>query len=244
MGVILSGKIIEVDSRGITAFAEYTDIDKLVEQKIEHCEIILVDGRQISPIQRNKIFAMIKDITNYISGFDRRKTAFQELLSSMQLLYIIDLADDEEIRNQLTYHYCQLCNIDFFSLSRRTENTIDMTTARDFIDWLIEFCIKFEIPCSDSLLNRCEDISRYLYACVMNRKCCICGKSADIHEYDKVGMGRNRKTIHHVGQRVQPLCRQHHQEEERIGQKAFDEKYHLSWVKLDKRACEKLNWKK
>lgn len=242
MSVILPGKITAVDGRGITAFAEYTNIQKLVDQRISNCEIILMDGRQISPLQRNKIFAMIKDITNFVSGLDRRKTAFQEMLNAMQLLYVIDLADTEEVRDRLTYHYCQLCNIDLFSLSARGPDTIDMSTARDFIDWLIELCIQFGIPCSDTLLNRCEDVQRYLYACVMNRICCICGKPADIHEYDKVGMGRNRKTIHHVGQRVQPLCRAHHQEEERLGQRAFDEKYHLSWVKLDEKACEKIGW--
>ena len=242
MSEILPGKIVAVDGRGITAFAEYADYEKLMKQKIDKCEIRLTDGRQISPEQRNKIFALIKDITNFVSG-GRNDTEFMEMLTAMQLRYVYDLTDTEAVRAQLTYHYCQASKIDMFSLASRGPNTIDMTTARDFIDWLVELCIEYEIPCTDTLLNRCEDMQRYLYACVMNRSCCICGKKADIHEYDKVGMGRERETIHHVGQRVQPLCREHHQEEERLGQKAFDEKYHLSWVKLDERACEMLRWK-
>lgn len=244
MSIILQGKIKEVDSSGIMAFAEFTDIQKLIDQRISDCEIILSDGRQISPQQRNKIFALIRDITRHVSGWDTKKTAFNEMLTAMQLNYIIDLADKEEIRYQLTYNYCQLAGIDVFSLRNRSEDTIDMTTARDFIDWLVELCVEHGIPCSDTLLNRCEDQQRYLYACVMNRVCCICGKPADIHEYDIVGMGRNREEIHHLGQRVQPLCRIHHQEVGNIGQKAFDARYHVSWVKLDEKACEKIHWRK
>lgn len=244
MSVILPGKITAVDGRGITVFAEYTDIQKLVDQRINRCEILITDGRQISPIQRNKIFALIKDITNYVSGFGSKRMAFNEVLTQMQLNYIIDLADTKEIRYQLTYNYCQLCGIDFFSLRNRSEDTIDVTTARDFIDWLVELCIAFNIPCTDTLINRCEDQKRYLYACVISRICCICGKPADIHEYDTVGMGSDRETLHHIGQRVQPVCRKHHNEVGHMGQKSFDEKYHLSWVKLDEKACEKLNWNK
>ena len=123
-----------------------------------------------------------------------------------------------------------------FSLS-----DIDMTTARDFIDWLIELCVTHDIPTNDTLLNLCEDVSRYMYSCVFHRRCCICGKKADIHEVEKVGMGRNRTKIHHLNQAVQPLCRSHHMEEENLGQKAFDEKYHLQFIRLDTNLCKKLN---
>ena len=88
-----------------------------------------------------------------------------------------------------------------------------------------------------------EDVSRYMYSCVFHRRCCICGKKADIHEVEKVGMGRNRTKIHHLNQAVQPLCRSHHMEEENLGQKAFDEKYHLQFIRLDYNLCKKLKWR-
>lgn len=243
LNVIIPSKIQDYDGEYLYILAPFTDTQAMIDKEITHCEVVIRDGRLISPEQRNKIFALVKDITRYVSGFEKRRTVFEETLNAMQLLYVIDLTDIEEVRDKLTYHYCQLCHIDLFSLSKRASNTIDMSTARDFIDWLVEFCITFGIPCSDTLLNRCEDIQRYLYACIMNRICCICGKSADIHEYDTVGMGRNRNTIHHEGQKVQPLCRAHHNEVGRLGQKTFDKKYHLSFVNLDKKACKKLNWK-
>lgn len=243
MGTVLHGDIIAVDGRGITAFAEYSDIQNLVDKKIQECEIILTDGRQLTPKQRNTIFALVKDITEYVSD-SRKHTEVDEMLTTLQLQYVLDLVDREDIRYWLTYRYCQIKKIDLFSLGQRSKDTIDETTARGFIGWLIDLCIAFDIPCSESLLNRCEDQQRYLYTCVIHRTCCICGKPAEIHEYDFVGMGRNRETIHHLGQRVQPLCRKHHNEVGNLGQKAFDKKYHVSWVKLDEAACQRLQWKK
>lgn len=81
--------------------------------------------------------------------------AFNETLRSMQLNYLIATTPDN-VRRQLTQHYCRLAGIDLFSLASRSDNTIDMTTARDFIDWLVELCVENGIPCMDTLLNRCE----------------------------------------------------------------------------------------
>ena len=118
-----------------------------------------------------------------------------------------------------------------------------MSTAREFISYLIDLAIEHEIPCRDSLLNRCEDIERYLYSCVAHRRCAICGKKADIHEVERVGMGRDRRQMHHLGQLVQPLCRQHHQEVDQVGQASFDKKYHLCGIRLDEFLCKKLKWR-
>ena len=118
-----------------------------------------------------------------------------------------------------------------------------MITASDFIDRLVELCVKFGVPGIDTLLNRCEDIQRYLYACVAYRARCICGRKADIHEVDAAGMGRKRRKLSHRGQRVQPLCRVLHNEVGQIGQQSFDKKYHLEAVKLDEYLCKKINWR-
>lgn len=233
-----------VDGVGFYAFVPYERTFEIERRQMTDCEVWLHDGRSLSPAQRNKIFALISDITAYVSGLDKKRRTERETLCAMQLCYLIDTSDSEAIRRQLTYHYCELAGIDLFSLSERSPDTVDMTTARDFIDWLVELCVVHGIPCNDTLLNRCEDMGRYLYACVIHRTCAICGKRAEIHEYDRVGMGRNRKKIYHEGQRVQPLCRVHHQEVDQIGQKSFDEKYHISWVKLDAEACRALRWRK
>ena len=241
------GYIKDYDGEALTVIVPFSGGELLRRQGITECEVDLCDGRQLSPEQRNKIFALVADIADYAAGIrydpKTRKSWRDETLRSLQLDYILDICDREEVRRKLTENYCRLSGIDLFSLAARSPDTIDMTTARDFIDWLVELCVVHGVPCQDTLLNRCEDQQRYLYACVMNRRCCICGKKADIHEYDRVGRGRNRRKIHHSGQRVQPLCRQHHQEVDNIGQKTFDEKYRVSWVRLDDAACEKLGWR-
>ena len=239
----VTGYISGYDGHTLELLAPFEDSQFLERRDVTQCRVILEDGRTVSPVQRNKIFALIADITRYVSGVSasegaRYRIERNEILRSLQLSYLMDYADREEVREQITHCYCQLIGRDIFSLS-----DCDMSTARDFIDYLVELCVMHGIPCTDTLLSRCEDSKRYLYACVMNRRCAVCGQKADIHEYDRVGAGRNRSKIHHKGQRVQPLCRAHHREVDAIGQKTFDEKYHMTWVELDEAACKKLNWR-
>ena len=120
-----------------------------------------------------------------------------------------------------------------------------MEVARLYITWLIDFCITQDIPCGEPMYNLCEDISRYLYACCMARKCCVCGKNeAHIHhcEGSRIGMGNNRDEVHHLGRKVLPLCRLHH-DEAHHDEKGFIDKYHLQPITLDKELCKRLKLK-
>lgn len=222
-----------------------SNIGSIQEIESDEVEVSLIGIREplITPEQRRKIFALIHDITGYISGVtDRNEIRFT--LSAMQVLYLMDTTDEESVRFALTDNYCRLQGVDLISLSTKNENCASRELASDFIDWLVNLCVENAIPCMDTLLNRCEDVERYVYACIANRRCAICGKKADIHEVDTVGMGRNRSKIGHVGQLVEPLCRVHHQEAGEIGQKSFDELYHLSPIRLDENLCEVLGWRK
>lgn len=237
-GVELAGKIIEYDGDVLTIEAPFNDIDFLARKSDGTCRVILDDKRTITSIQRRKIFAIVADIGGFVSRA-ANKREYTEALRELQLLYVIDKTDNEEIRRQLTLNFCNLINSDVFSLS-----TVNVTTAREFIDWLIELCVNFDIPCNDTLLNRCEDINKYLYICVAKRRCAICGKKADIHEVEKVGMGGNRQKMHHLGQLAQPLCRLHHCEvESNTPQAEFNEKYHIEGIRLDEYLCKCIGWK-
>ena len=212
--MILQGYLKGYDGRELTVAAPLEDPYLLTKRQITACEIQLDDGRTISAEQRKRIYATLRDISAW-SGHT-----------------------PEEAKEWMKYDFIAATGGKYFSLS-----DVDMTTAREYLSHIIEFCVINGIPCEGSLLERSEDIGRYLYACVLYRRCAVCGKKADIHEYDRVGAGRNRESIHHLGQRVQPLCRIHHREVDDIGQKSFDEKYHLSWVRLDETACRALGWK-
>lgn len=234
----IKGLIQDYNGQYLTIVAPF-DKSYLLEQKdITDCEIILNDGRSISNAQRRKIFALVNDIGNYVSSISNRRE-YNDMLREMKLLYVIDKTDNEEIRRQLTLNYCAAQDIDVFSLS-----DTDMTTAKDFISWLIELCVNHDIPTNDSLLNIAEDINRYLYLCCAKRRCAICGKKADIHHVDTVGSGSNRRKIHHLGKEVQPLCRLHHAEAHKIGKDTFNKKYHIVSIKLDEYLCKVLALRK
>jgi hypothetical protein len=124
-------------------------------------------------------------------------------------------------------------------------STATVSTAMAFINLLIEIILEYGIPTKEPLYGLCDDIERYVYACMANKKCAVCGKKAEIHhcEGSTVGMGRNRKTMVHLGLELMPLCREHHGECHNIGQKAFNEKYHLQGIPADEKICKKAGLK-
>ena len=233
----------EADALIITV-PNISNIGNIQDIESDEAEVTLIGIGEplITPEQRRKTFVLMRDITAFISG-ESSRNEIRSTLRAMQLNYLIDVADSEAVRFALTDNYCRLQGIDLFSLSPSNENCASKELASDFIDWLVNLCVENAIPCMDTLLNRCEDIERYIYACVLHKRCAICGKKADIHEVETVGMGRNRRKIGHVGQLVEPLCRGHHDECGRIGQKSFDELYHMQAIRLDDKLCERLGWR-
>lgn len=196
-----------------------TDIQgELLRKESVTGELFLDDGRISSKKQRNKIHATIRDISEWC-GHDR-----------------------EYLRRYFTENFCEDNEIDYFSLSPRKENIVDMTTARRFITFLIEFCFAWNVPSFDTMRNRTEEIGKYLYLCLLYRKCAVCNAYADIHHEDRVGMGRDRKKIIHEGMQAIALCRKHHEEVHNMG-KAFYDLYHLYTIALDKYLCRTLKLK-
>lgn len=190
----------------------FDEVDReLYRKQCKVAEIRLVDGREITALQRRKIFAIIKDIALW-SGHE-----------------------PEEIRGYLTWDFCLQTEREMFSLSN-----CDMTTAKEYINYLIEFCFRWDVPCRDRLLNRTDDIDRYLYLCLEYRRCAICGRPADVHHVDRIGMGGNRDEVAHLGRRAVALCREHHCEAHR-DQRGLFEGYHIFGIRLDEYLCSKLN---
>lgn len=207
---MLTGTIKAWDGHTLHVEAPFDDIYLWEKKQPKECEIVLFDSRAINAKQRKKCYALFRDISNY-SGHT-----------------------PEEIKELMKYDFIAHTGVTEFSLS-----DVDLTTAREFITHLIDFCLKHDVPCQDSLLNMTDDIGKYLYLCLYHRKCCICGKKADIHHVDKIGIGRNRKEICHIGDRAQALCRKHHNEAH-LGQKTFDRKYYIYGVTLNEILAKRL----
>lgn len=125
---------------------------------------------------------------------------------------------------------------ELFSLS-----DCDVTTAREYISYLIEFCLTFDVPTKIPLTELHDDVHRYVYSCVIHKKCCVYGKKAELHHVDRVGMGNNRNEIVHEGRECLTLCREHHTEIDHLGDVRFCERYHVEPVEIDKRIIKTYN---
>lgn len=219
------GRIIDITEEGLAVIhAALPNLKHALDRKYDEVEIILPDGRRITPEQRRKCYAIIKEISDFVNG-QHEAADIEETKEIMKWDFMLSRFESQERK--------------LFSLSN-----VDVTTARNFIDYLLEFCVKNDVPMQLSPLEYCEDISKYLYACMVNKKCCICGKPADIHhcDGDRIGMGNNRDEVHHLGRKVLPLCRLHH-DEAHHDEKGFIDKYHLQTIELDKDLCKRLKLK-
>lgn len=216
MSVITTAKIAGYDGYKLSVIPNRGLSREIIQKQAGAVEIYLRDGRECSAEQRKKIFAIIRDISEW-SGHDR-----------------------EYLRTYFMESFCEDTDIEYFSLSPKKFNFADMTTAAAFITYLINFCFSYSVPTIDTMLNRADDISKYLYLCIEHRKCAICNDTADIHHVDTVGMGNNRNKLIHIGMNAIALCRKHHTEAHKIGVKSFSEKYHVYGVPLDDYLCKSL----
>lgn len=198
-----------VAGQGFHSFTPFTDTYLLGKQGITSGRLILDDGRHINAGQRKHIYATLRDISLHTGHMP------------------------EECKAIMKYSYIEQCGSDYFSLADCT-----MTTARLFLQFLIEFCLEWDIPTKDNLIDRDPDTAHYIYACLVHKKSCLSGHKAELHHVDSVGAGRNRKDIIHKGMRVLPLTRAEHREAHTIGQDTFDAKYHVFGIKLDDSLCE------
>lgn len=205
------GYISDYDGEILTIKVPYTDTGLLQQQGITQAEIRLDDGRTISAQQRKKAYATIRDIAIYTGYFP------------------------EEAKEIMKYYFIAETGEKYFSLS-----DCSMSTAREFISYVIDFCLEWNVPCRDNLLDRCDDVSRYLYSCLKYKRCCLCGKPAEIHhaEDSRVGMGRDRHEICHVGLNAFALCRGHHTEAHAVPEAEFCAKYHIYPIKIDNTIAE------
>ena len=204
-----------VDERGawLKCHLPGESIDDKFLARVMHGEIRVDDGRRISSDQRNKIYALCRDISSY-TGHD-----VEDLKENiLKVGFMID--EDRE----------------YFSLSN-----VDMTTARYFIEYILKFCFEWDIPLDANTVDMAREINNYLYLCLIHRKCAICGEKADIHHHSNlVGMGRDRNRHDHHNSEFIALCRTHHTECHQIGLKQFEQKYHLKAIKLDLETIKEL----
>lgn len=167
-------------------------------KEISDIGIWLDDGRAISAEQRKKIYASIRDFSAW-TGYT-----------------------PEEAKEVLKYLYVERTGKPFFSLA-----DCPMDTARQFINFIIDVCLENGVALSEVLHDRTEDIDYMLQSCIKNRKCSICGRDGEIHHWDAIGMGNDRRHYDDSGNRKICLCRKHHTQAHAYGRERFMRMYHV-----------------
>jgi hypothetical protein len=175
--------------------------------------VLWPDRDEITTEQRKKIFAICKDVALW-SGSDKE---------TVRKIQIADFLRQNIERLQMS------------ALSLAVTGNCDKGTASLFIDYLINFCLENDVPTSRPLQEYADDLEKYTYAALIHKRCIICGKKADLHHVDAIGLGYNRETKPQLGALVLPLCRVHHTEWHTIGRAVFEERYHAVPVPMDKR---------
>ena len=210
--MVLVGTVMEERDDGLMVYVPFAHDKKRPEGYGLSVVVELVDGRSISAEQRKKAYVLISCIAAW--------WGYTPLEAMKEILKLMFVGEAETLRRTFSLSDC------------------DMTTARLFITYLIDFCLLHGVDVGEPLYQLAEDIPRYVWACLMNKRCAVCGRKAELHHVDAVGTGRNRKEICHVGMRVLPLCREHHTEIHVVGREDFLKRYFLEPVKIDERIAD------
>ncbi len=174
----------------------------IAEKHIQDAELRLDDGRHISSDQRRKAYATINDIAIWMGDAP------------------------EAVKEWMKYRHICRTGDGYFSLSRCT-----MDTAREFINTLLDFCLENGVPLGEYGVQRTDDIGKYLWCCLKYKKCAICGRPGEVHHWDAIGMGNDRRKVDDSVHRKICLCREHHTIAHSRGSAAFERMYHVYGIR-------------
>jgi hypothetical protein len=200
--IMIKGKIIDIRQDGMAVVLAPINIAQATHRQVKECYIDYIDSRPLSDKQRRMCYSLINAIAEY-SG-----SSPSEIKEAFKLEFWAEKIDTLADK--------------VFSLANAP-----MSLIAEFQRFLIKFIISNDVPLNFSLLDYVDDIQDYVYQCLIHKKCCICGKRADLHHIDTIGMGNDRNEVEHLGREVMSLCRVHHTEIHGIGKQEFMSKYHL-----------------
>lgn len=220
---MIKGRILDVTEKGVALIEASINPTEFIRKKSKECYIDLIDDRPLSEKQRKMCYALTSAIADF-AGESLENTHLDR-----KFAFTVEKAEEiPELTERL------------FSLA-----SASMSLIVEYQKYLIKFVLDNDIPTKRPLLEYVDDIDHYVYMCVINKKCAICGKKADLHHLDAVGMGRDRTQINHLGLEAMSLCRAPHAEMHTVGKQAFFEKYHFNkGVEIDKTICKIYGLKK
>ncbi len=214
-------KVKSIDGREMKIeLAEDLNIERL--QTVYHghvgaryCELRFLDPRSFSVDQRKYYYALLGDISAFTG-------------------HLI-----EEVDDNTRWKFKALAGRNI-SLSNGSSNTKDDVVLLTNI--ALDLAFELNVSLSNKIPIPDKNLEYYFYKCLTHRKCCICGKHADIDHFDEtVGMGNNRDKVDKTKYTYCALCRSHHTEKHTIGLVAFRNKYHVYGITLSAETIKRLN---
>ena len=151
--MILVGHIVKELDEGAMIHVPYPPNQRSPADCHETVAVEFVDKRRISAKQRKKAYVLI----SYIAAW----WGYTPLECMKEMLKLMFIGEAETLRRTFSLSDC------------------DMTTARLFITYLIDFCILHGVDVGEPLYQLSEDIPRYVWACLMNKRCAVCGRKAE-----------------------------------------------------------------
>lgn len=214
-------KVKNIDGREMKIeLAEDLNIERL--QTVYHgyagaryCELRFLDPRSFSVDQRKYYYALLGDISAFTG-------------------HLI-----EEIDDNTRWKFKALTGRNI-SLSNGSSNTKDDVVLLTNI--ALDLAFELNVSLSNKIPIPDKNLEYYFYKCLTHRKCCICGKHADIDHFDEtVGMGRNRKEVDKTKFTYCALCRSHHTLKHTIGLTEFKKRFHVYGITLNAETIKRLN---
>ena len=214
-------KVKNIDGREVKVeLAEDLNIERLQTVYRGHigaryCELRFLDPRSFSVDQRKYYYALLGD-TSAFTG------------------HLI-----EEIDDNIRWKFKALTGRNI-SLSNGSSNTKDDVVLLTNI--ALDLAFELNVSLSNKIPIPDKNLEYYFYKCLTHRKCCICGKHADIDHFDEtVGMGRNRKEVDKTKFTYCALCRSHHTLKHAIGLIEFKKRFHVYGITLNAETIKRLN---
>ena len=199
---MLRGKVVALSEDGTATIKVMVPLAQFLHRNVKEVFVELIDSRPLSDKQRRMCYALVKAIADWSgSGSEEVKEAFKLDFWAER----VDTLSDK-----------------IFSLSNAP-----MSLVAEFQRFLVAFILTHDVPTKRPLREYVDDIEAYTYLCLVRRKCAVCGRSAELHHIDAVGMGNDRTEVRHEGRDVMSLCRDHHTELHIVGKSEFMAKYHL-----------------
>ena len=199
---MLKGKVVGLSEDGTATIKAQVPLAQFLHREVKEVYVDMIDSRPLSDKQRRMCYALVKAIADWSgSGTEEVKEAFKLDFWAER----VDTLSDK-----------------IFSLSNAP-----MSLVAEFQRFLVAFILTHDVPTKRPLREYVDDIEAYTYLCLVRRKCAVCGRRAELHHIDAVGMGNDRTEVQHEGREVMSLCREHHTELHTVGKSEFMAKYHL-----------------